>query len=74
MIFPKFRATAGVAILCGVCLFLTGRLFAQAPPGPLPPSQPLPPPKTGATPKKATGGRSEKNACGILEAECRPER
>jgi len=52
MIFPKFGATACVAILCGVCLFPSGRLFAQAPPGPLPPSQPLPPPKPAPPPKK----------------------
>jgi hypothetical protein len=52
MIFPTFRATACVAILCGVCLFPSGRLFAQAPPGPLPPSQPLPPPRQVPASKK----------------------
>jgi hypothetical protein len=50
MIFPKFGATACVTILCGVCLFLSGRLLAQAPPGPLPPSQPLPPPPPRSAP------------------------
>ena len=34
MIFPKFSATACVAIFCGACLFPSGRLLAQAPPGP----------------------------------------
>src|ERR1700692_2900331 len=52
MIIPPFRAAACVAILCGVCLFPSGRLFAQAPPGPLPPSQPLPPPRQVPAPKK----------------------
>jgi hypothetical protein len=52
MILPKFGATACVAILCGVCLFPTGHLFAQAPPGPMTPSQPLPPPKPAPPPKK----------------------
>jgi hypothetical protein len=50
MIFPKFRATACVAVFCGACLFPSGRLLAQAPPGPLPPSQPLPPPPARPAP------------------------
>jgi hypothetical protein len=52
MLPPKFRATAWVAILFGVCLSLSPLLIAQAPPGPLPPSQPLPPPKPAPPPKK----------------------
>jgi hypothetical protein len=52
MIFPEFRATACVAILCGVFFFPSGGVFAQAPPGPLPPSQPLPPPRPAPPPKK----------------------
>jgi len=52
MTIPKSRATAYVAILCGLCLFPSGRLFAQAPAGPLPPSHPLPPPPPAPPPKK----------------------
>ena len=65
MIFHKFRATACVAILCGVCLFPSGRLFAQAPPGPLPPSQPLPPPKAAPPPKKQTEVDPRKTLAGF---------
>jgi hypothetical protein len=52
MIFPKFRATACVAVLCGVCLYPSAHLFGQAPAGPLPPSHPLPPPPPAPPAKK----------------------
>jgi hypothetical protein len=52
MRFLKFTAMACGAIFCSVCAFPVGRLLAQAPPGPMTPSQPLPPPKPSAAPKK----------------------
>jgi hypothetical protein len=52
MSFPGWKATAYIGILCGVCLFPSGHLVAQAPPGPLPPSQPLPPPPKAPPAKK----------------------
>jgi hypothetical protein len=65
MVFPKFRATACVAIFCSVCLFPSGRLFAQAPPGPLPPSQPLPPPRPAPPPKKLPEVDARKTLAGF---------
>src|SRR5579864_388606 len=65
MIFPKFRATACVAILCGACFFPSGRLFAQAPPGPLPPSHPLPPPPPAPPAKKKPEAESRKTLAGF---------
>src|SRR5258708_13852916 len=65
MILPKFRAMAYGAILCGVCLFPAGHLFAQAPPGPLAPSQPLPPPKPVAPPKKQAQADPRKTLAGF---------
>jgi hypothetical protein len=54
MILLKFGSTAWIAILFGVGLLPSARLVAQAPAGPLPPSQPLPPPpsKPAPPPKK----------------------
>jgi hypothetical protein len=52
MISQKLRATACIAVLCGVCLLPSARLFAQAPAGPLPPSHPLPPPPPAPPVKK----------------------
>jgi hypothetical protein len=65
MIFRKFRATAGVAVLCGICLFPSGRLFAQAPPGPLPPSHPLPPPPPAPPAKKKPQVEPRKTLAGF---------
>jgi hypothetical protein len=52
-IFAAWRTTAWIGVLCGACLFPSGRLFAQAPPGPMTPSHPLPPPP------KAPPGKSK---------------
>jgi len=52
MMFSGFRLGVCVAIFCAICLFPSGRLFAQAPPGPLPPSHPLPPPPPPPPAKK----------------------
>lgn len=48
----RFKAAACVAILCAACLSGAGRVPAQAPPGPLPPSHPLPPPPPPPPAKK----------------------
>ena len=71
MISPKFRATACIAIFCGACLIPSGRAFAQAPPGPLPPSHPLPPPPPAPPPKKKPQVEPRKTLAGFwrLNAE-----
>ena len=65
MIYLKFRAIACVAILCGVWLFPSGRIFAQAPPGPLPPSHPLPPPPPAPPAKKKPQVEPRKTLAGF---------
>ena len=65
MNFPKFRPMACVAFLCGVCLFPPGRLFSQAPPGPLPPSHPLPPPPPAPPAKKKPEVEPRKTLAGF---------
>jgi len=70
MIFCRFGAVVCAVILCGACLFSPGRLYAQAPPGPLPPSHPLPPPppqppakkKPEIAPRKTLAGYWKLNA------------
>lgn len=52
MMLSDIRVKACIGILCGVCLFPAGRLLAQAPPGPLPPSHPLPPAPSAPPAKK----------------------
>jgi hypothetical protein len=52
MMFRKIRSTAYFVLLCGVFLLSSGRLFAQAPPGPMTPTHPLPPPKPAPPAKK----------------------
>lgn len=52
MTLGDLKGKACIGILCGVCLFPAGRLLAQAPAGPLPPSHPLPPPPPRAPAKK----------------------
>ncbi len=52
MMYRKIKFTACFVFLCGVFFFPIGRMHAQAPPGPMNPSQPLPPPKAAPPPKK----------------------
>ena len=52
MILLKMRSPACLAFLCGVFLFPSGRVVAQAPPGPMAPTHPLPPPKPAPPAKK----------------------
>ena len=52
MIFSRLGAAACAVILCGLCPFTPGRLYAQAPAGPLPPTHPLPPPPPAPPAKK----------------------
>jgi hypothetical protein len=64
MIFPKIRATAFIAVLSAICLFPSGHLCAQAPPGPLPPSHPLPPPPPPPPAKKKPDVEPRKTMAG----------
>jgi hypothetical protein len=52
MIFAVVRTMAWIGMLCGVCLFCSARVRAQAPPGPMSPSHPLPPPPKAPAAKK----------------------
>jgi hypothetical protein len=52
MMFRKIRSTACIAFLCAGFLFPSEHTFAQAPPGPMNPTQPLPPPKPAPPAKK----------------------
>jgi hypothetical protein len=52
MSFTAIRVGACAAILCAACFISLGRVSAQAPPGPLPPSHPLPPPPPARPAKK----------------------
>jgi len=65
MIFSGYRAGLCVAIVCAICLFPSGRLFAQAPPGPLPPSHPLPPPPPPPPAKKKPEVEPRKTMAGF---------
>jgi hypothetical protein len=65
MNFSKLRAAAGIAILSGVCFFTAGRLCAQAPAGPLPPTHPLPPPPPPRPAKKKPELESRKTLAGF---------
>ena len=71
MSFPSIRGLACAAILCAACLVPSGRLFAQAPAGPLPPSHPLPPPPTPPPAKKKPQLEARKTLAGYwkLNAE-----
>ncbi len=53
MNFFKSGYKASLAFLCGICLIPSGRLMAQAGPGPLQPSVPPPPARPQPAPKKA---------------------
>jgi len=65
MMFSGFRLGVCVAIFCAICLFPSGRLFAQAPPGPLPPSHPLPPPPPPPPAKKKPEVEPRKTMAGF---------
>lgn len=65
MILNDFRIKVCVGILCGVCLLPAGKLLAQAPPGPLPPSQPLPPPPPAPPAKKKVEVPARKTLAGF---------
>ena len=65
MIFPRFRVMGCIAVLCGVCLFPSPRLFGQAPAGPLPPSHPLPPPPPTPPAKKKPQVEPRKTLAGF---------
>ena len=52
MIFAVVRTMAWIGMLCGVCLFFSAGVRAQAPPGPMSPSHPLPPPPKAPAAKK----------------------
>jgi hypothetical protein len=55
---------AFLAFLCGVCLIPSGRLMAQAAPGPLQPSVPPPPAQPQPAPKKAPEVEPRKTIAG----------
>src|ERR1700692_2525874 len=65
MIFASSKSAAWIAVLCGICVFSAGRLSAQAPPGPLPPSHPLPPPPPAPPAKKKPQAESRKTLAGF---------
>jgi hypothetical protein len=65
MIFSEFRLGVCVTIFCAICIFPSGRLFAQAPPGPLPPSHPLPPPPPPPPAKKKPEVEPRKSMAGF---------
>lgn len=50
--FAGLRNKTRIGLLCGVCLLCSGRIRAQAPPGPMTPSHPLPPPPKAPPAKK----------------------
>jgi|HubBroStandDraft_6_1064221.scaffolds.fasta_scaffold32094_4 hypothetical protein len=65
MIFARSKSAAWIAVLCGICVFSSGRVKAQAPPGPLPPSHPLPPPPPAPPPKKKPEVAARKTLAGF---------
>jgi hypothetical protein len=65
MIFTKFRALTCAVAFCNICFFPAGRLVAQAPAGPLPPSHPLPPPPPAPPAKKKPEVESRKTLAGF---------
>jgi hypothetical protein len=56
---------ARLAILCTVCLFPAGHLFAQAAPGPMAPAQPQPPSQQSAPPRKEQAVEARKTLAGF---------
>src|SRR5580692_9310034 len=50
--FAGLRNKTRIGLLFGVCLLCSGRICAQAPPGPMTPSHPLPPPPKAPPAKK----------------------
>jgi hypothetical protein len=65
MLLAELRTTIYIGILCCACILFPGRLLAQAPPGPLPPSHPLPPPPKAATAKKKPEVESRSTLAGF---------
>lgn len=65
MISRNIRFAACFAILCAALFFPTARISAQAPPGPMNPSQPLPPPKPAPPPKKKPVITARKSLAGF---------
>ena len=65
MRFPKIGVKIGATILCCVCLFPLGRVFAQAPAGPMSPTHPLPPPPAAPPAKRKPEIASRKTLAGF---------
>ncbi|HEV2521651.1 MAG TPA: hypothetical protein VGT24_04655 [Candidatus Acidoferrales bacterium] len=61
----KFGRKACLGLLCGLCLCGAGRLFAQAAPGPMHPTQPLPPVEQPPAPRKEPQVEPRKTIAGF---------
>lgn len=61
----KFGWKARLGVLCAICLCASGRLLAQAAPGPLHPTQPLPPVEQPPAPKKEPQVEPRKTIAGF---------